>query len=49
MLGECRVFIHDVSLLVNLLDRWLWLPDHVHGFTVCGAYNIIIIDNDGSQ
>jgi len=48
LLGECRAVTHDVSLRVDRLDCWLGLPDLVHGFTVRGAYNLIITDNDGS-
>jgi len=33
---------------VDRPDCWLWLPDPVHGFTVCGAYNLIISDSDDS-
>lgn len=46
MLVECKSILHDVFLQVDIQYRWLWLPDLVKGFTVRGAYNLIISDSD---
>lgn len=48
MLGGCRAVTHDISLQVDKPDCWLWLPDPMHGFTVGGAYNVIITHGDDS-
>lgn len=46
MLVVCKYVLLDVFLQVDIPYRWLWLPDLVKGFTVRGAYNLIISDSD---
>ena len=41
MLEECRAFLFDVSLHVNVSDQWLWIPNPAEGFSVQGAYYVL--------
>jgi len=42
MLAECRALLLDVSLFPNVSDRWVWIPDPSGGYTVRGAYDLLI-------
>ncbi|XP_024630112.2 uncharacterized protein [Medicago truncatula] len=41
LLEELRALLLDVSLLPNVSDRWLWLPDPSGGYAVRGAYDLL--------
>jgi len=38
---ECTLLLHNVVLQVNVSDKWRWLLDHVHGYTIREAYRFI--------
>jgi len=42
MLEECRTLLFDVSLRANVSDQWLWLPDPSGGYSVRGAYHLLM-------
>ena len=42
LVEECRDLLLTVSLQESSVDRWVWLPDHVAGYTVCGVYDMLI-------
>ncbi|XP_039687072.1 uncharacterized protein [Medicago truncatula] len=42
LLDECRALLLDVSLNPNVSDSWVWLPDPSGGYTVRGAYSLLI-------
>jgi len=42
MLEECRTFLFDVSLHVNVADQWLWISDPTEGYSVRGAYYVLM-------
>jgi hypothetical protein len=37
LLDECRVVLFDVSLVPNVSDDWVWLPDLVGGLLCSGC------------
>jgi len=41
MLEECRALLFDVSLVPNVSDKWVWLPDTTEGYSVRGAYDLL--------
>ncbi|MCH91106.1 70 kDa peptidyl-prolyl isomerase, partial [Trifolium medium] len=41
MLGECQTLLHDFSLQAQSSDTWQWRLDHVRGFSVRGAYQLL--------
>jgi len=41
LLEEFRALLLDVSLLSNVSDRWVWLPDPVGDYTIQGAYDLL--------
>ncbi|XP_045797669.1 uncharacterized protein LOC123891830 [Trifolium pratense] len=42
MLGECQTLLSNISLQAISLDRWQWQPDPDTGYTVRGAYQLLI-------
>ncbi|CAJ2657379.1 unnamed protein product [Trifolium pratense] len=42
MLGECQALLSNISLQAISLDRWQWQPDPDTGYTVRGAYQLLI-------
>ena len=42
LLEECRALLFDVLLVPNVSDRWEWLPDIVDGYSVRGAYDLVL-------
>ncbi|XP_024636621.2 uncharacterized protein [Medicago truncatula] len=42
LLDECRALLLDVSLNPIVSDSWVWLPDPSGGYTVRGAYSLLI-------
>ena len=46
MLAECYHLVNDVVLQTDVSDRWQWDPDIVGGYTVRGAYHILIAQTD---
>ncbi|MCH99721.1 kinesin-like protein, partial [Trifolium medium] len=40
-LGEWQALLLTISLQAHTLDRWQWLPDPDHGYSVCGAYQLL--------
>ncbi|PNX57510.1 helicase-like protein, partial [Trifolium pratense] len=42
MLGECQSFLFNIFLQTLSLDRWQWRPDPDTGYTVRGAYQLLI-------
>jgi hypothetical protein len=42
MFEECRTLLLDVSLYVDVSDRWCWLPDPTGGYSIRGAYHLLI-------
>ncbi|KAK2360207.1 hypothetical protein QL285_085498 [Trifolium repens] len=41
MLRECQTLLLPVTLQVDSLDRWLWRPDPVSGYSVRDAYQLL--------
>ncbi|CAJ2632912.1 unnamed protein product [Trifolium pratense] len=41
MLGECQTLLSNISLQVQIIDRWQWQPDPDTGYTVQGAYELL--------
>ncbi|XP_045791439.1 uncharacterized protein LOC123886145 [Trifolium pratense] len=41
LLGECQTLLLGVSLQAHLPDRWLWLFDPDHGYSVRDAYQLL--------
>ncbi|KAK2404810.1 hypothetical protein QL285_054116 [Trifolium repens] len=41
MLKECQTLLLPVTLQVDSLDRWLWRPDPVSGYSVRDAYQLL--------
>jgi len=41
LLEELRALLLDVSLLYNVSDRWVCLPDPMGGYVVRGAYDLL--------
>ena len=41
LLVEFRGLLHDITLQVNVGDKWLWHSDQVTGYSVCGAYQFL--------
>ncbi|CAJ2668646.1 unnamed protein product [Trifolium pratense] len=44
LLGECQSLLSNISLQALSLDRWQWYPDLDTGYTVRGAYQLLISD-----
>ncbi|PNX83053.1 hypothetical protein L195_g039091 [Trifolium pratense] len=42
LLGECQSLLLTISLQDHVLDRWHWQPDQDGGYTVCGAYQLLM-------
>jgi len=42
LVEECRELLLTVTLQNSSSDRWLWLPDHNGGYSVCGVYDLLI-------
>jgi hypothetical protein len=42
LLEDCRSLLLDVTLFDNVSDRWIWLPDPTGGYSVRGAYQLLI-------
>ncbi|CAJ2663689.1 unnamed protein product [Trifolium pratense] len=42
LLGECQPLLSNISLQAFSLDRWQWQPDPIAGYTVRGAYQLLI-------
>jgi len=38
---ECSILMHDVVLQANVHDRWRWLIDPAHGYSVKGTYQFL--------
>jgi len=38
---ECILLLHNVVLQVNVFDKWRWLLDLIHGYSVREAYRHI--------
>jgi len=38
---KCCALLHDIVLHNYSIDRWKWLLDPVHGYTVKGAYQLL--------
>ena len=38
---ECSALLHNIVLQDNIHDRWKWLLDPVHGYSVCGTYHFL--------
>jgi len=45
MVEECRALLLTVSLQVDILDAWSWVPYPVVGYSVSGAYRILTNPN----
>ncbi|GAU27264.1 hypothetical protein TSUD_125450 [Trifolium subterraneum] len=41
MLEECQTILLNISLQCHSLDRWIWQPDLVSGYTVRSAYQLL--------
>jgi len=44
---ECFEELHNIVLQVDVTDKWRWLLDHVHGYSVRESYRFIT--NSGAQ
>ncbi|CAJ2641817.1 unnamed protein product [Trifolium pratense] len=42
LLGECQSLLSNISLQAFSVDRWQWHPDPDTGYTVRGAYQLLI-------
>ena len=42
MVEECRALLFDVLLVPNVSDKWVWLPDIADGYSVRGAYDLLL-------
>ncbi|MCH81957.1 kinesin-like protein [Trifolium medium] len=42
MLGECQALLHDFFLQAQSPDLWQWRPDPARGYSVRGAYQLLI-------
>ena len=42
MLEECRALLFDVVLVPNVSDKWVWLLDIADGYSVRGAYDLLL-------
>jgi len=42
MVEECRVLLDNVHLYVTIVDQWCWQLDPVDGYSVRGAYQLLI-------
>lgn len=38
---ECSALLHHIVLQEHTLDRWKWLLDLVHGYSVKGTYHFL--------
>jgi len=38
---ECSSFLHNIVLQDHILDRWRWLLDPIHGYTIKGTYHFL--------
>jgi len=38
---ECAAILHNIVLQDNISDRWRWLLDPIHGYTVKGTYHFL--------
>jgi len=41
---ECRLLLANVSLQVNVSDKWQWHPDIAGGYSVRSGYQLISAD-----
>jgi hypothetical protein len=44
---ECSLLLHNTVLQANVTDKWRWLLDPIHGYTVRDSYHFIT--NAGDQ
>ncbi|XP_045791555.1 uncharacterized protein LOC123886266 [Trifolium pratense] len=42
MLGECQSLLLNIFLQAHSIDRWEWRSDPVTGYSVRGAYQLLI-------
>ena len=40
-ISECYVLLHNFVLQENVEDKWRWLLDPTHGYSVRGAYRFL--------
>ncbi|AES96765.1 hypothetical protein MTR_5g041190 [Medicago truncatula] len=45
LIEECRDLLLTVTLQDDSSDMWLWLPDQSGGYTVCGVYDMLTVQN----
>jgi len=38
---ECAAFLYNIVLQDNIFDRWRWLLDPIHGYTIKGTYHFL--------
>ncbi|MCI24067.1 70 kDa peptidyl-prolyl isomerase, partial [Trifolium medium] len=41
MLGECQALLLTISLKEHISNRWQWLPDPDHGYSIRGVYQLL--------
>jgi len=46
MVEDCRDILLGVSLQVNNLDEWKWLPNQRDGYTIRGVYQFLAHQED---
>lgn len=39
--SECPAILHNIVLQDNILDKWRWLLDPIHGYSVKGTYHLL--------
>lgn len=39
--SDCSILLHDVVLQANVHDRWRWMIDPAHGYSVKGTYQFL--------
>jgi hypothetical protein len=45
LLGECRSVLANFVLQPNVVSQWVWRHDPNGGYSVCGAYKILTVQD----
>jgi len=43
---ECSILLRNIVLQINVTDKWSWLLNPIHGYTVWESYRFITISRD---
>jgi len=41
LISKCASLLHNVVLQDNILDKWWWILDPIHGYSVKGTYTYL--------